>query len=191
MSEILSKVISEVMSLKDYDSFDEGVGVEDEEGKMDEKESSLQRLALGLLEALINRFPAYSYGLIESLVNSCISTQFANMDKSMIINLLNVCSILPAALRGNNNQLLDNFPIQSLISFAYNSNNFPDKYPSFNIDLPSSAANGSTNSATNKLLKSSTPFSPSSTQTPTASPSSWNAASPSKPSSSTNPKNSI
>ena len=56
-----------------------------------------------------------------NLVNSCLSSNFANIDRNLKLNIMNVCSILPSALRTANSSLLADFPIQSLISYAFNS----------------------------------------------------------------------
>lgn len=74
IEDLLSKLISEILSLKDYDSFDIGIGIDDEEGKLDEKDASILRLSLGLVETIINRFPQFSFNLIANLVNSCLSS---------------------------------------------------------------------------------------------------------------------
>lgn len=56
-----------------------------------------------------------------NLVSSSINSNFENIDKNVKINIMNICSIMPSALRSNNAALLTNFPIQSLISYAFNS----------------------------------------------------------------------
>lgn len=127
MEELLSKIISEVLSIKDPDSFDTAIGVDDDEGRIDEKDASLQRLTLYLVEAIVNRFPSHSYNLMLNLVNSCLATNFANIDRNLKLNIMNVCSILPSAMRTANASLLADFPIQSLISYTFNSGELADK----------------------------------------------------------------
>lgn len=113
--------MSEILSLKDETNIEVGFSVEDEEGKIDEKDSSIQKVALNLVEIIITRFPIHSANIISNLVNSCLASNFTNVDKNLKNNILSVCSVLPSALRNVNPSFLSTFPIQTLISYTYNS----------------------------------------------------------------------
>lgn len=66
--------------------------------------------------------------MISNLLRSCLANGFEGMDRNVKVNIMGVCSVLPSAFKANNGAALVDFPIQQLISYAYNSGEFADKF---------------------------------------------------------------